>query len=88
MRITVTVVVIMFELTGALTYILPTMVSHRLHSVMIDHRLTSFFSFSFPPLDRSFGHQSRWRFLGNQWHRRRDDQVQWLSVLGKGRSRI
>jgi H+/Cl- antiporter ClcA len=26
MRITVTVVVIMFELTGALTYILPTMV--------------------------------------------------------------
>ena len=28
MRITVTVVVIMFELTGALTYILPTMVSY------------------------------------------------------------
>lgn len=27
MRLTVTVVVIMFELTGALTYILPTMVS-------------------------------------------------------------
>jgi len=27
MRITVTVVVIMFELTGALTYILPTMVN-------------------------------------------------------------
>lgn len=27
MRITVTVVVVMFELTGALTYILPTMVS-------------------------------------------------------------
>jgi len=27
MRITVTVVVIMFELTGALTYILPTMVT-------------------------------------------------------------
>lgn len=27
MRITVTVVVIMFELTGALNYILPTMVS-------------------------------------------------------------
>jgi H+/Cl- antiporter ClcA len=26
MRITVTIVVIMFELTGALTYILPTMV--------------------------------------------------------------
>lgn len=30
MRITVTVVVIMFELTGALTYILPTMVRHFL----------------------------------------------------------
>lgn len=30
MRITVTVVVIMFELTGALTYILPTMVRDRL----------------------------------------------------------
>jgi hypothetical protein len=29
MRITVTVVVIMFELTGALTYILPTMVGER-----------------------------------------------------------
>ena len=29
MRITVTVVVIMFELTGALTYILPTMVSNH-----------------------------------------------------------
>lgn len=28
MRITVAVVVIMFELTGALTYILPTMVSN------------------------------------------------------------
>ena len=30
MRITVTVVVIMFELTGALTYILPTMVREML----------------------------------------------------------
>jgi hypothetical protein len=29
MRITVSVVVIMFELTGALTYILPTMVKSR-----------------------------------------------------------
>lgn len=33
MRITVTVVVIMFELTGALTYILPTMVSSHISSV-------------------------------------------------------
>ena len=30
-RLTVTVVVIMFELTGALTYILPVMVSYLLH---------------------------------------------------------
>lgn len=30
MRLTVTVVVIMFELTGALTYILPTMVRFAL----------------------------------------------------------
>ena len=34
MRITVTVVVIMFELTGALTYILPTMV--RVHACLND----------------------------------------------------
>jgi H+/Cl- antiporter ClcA len=33
MRITVTVVVIMFELTGALTYILPTMVRIRILNV-------------------------------------------------------
>lgn len=32
MHITVSVVVIMFELTGALTYILPTMVSHYIDS--------------------------------------------------------
>ena len=31
MHITVSVVVIMFELTGALTYILPTMVRHSCH---------------------------------------------------------
>jgi hypothetical protein len=35
MRFTVTVVVIMFELTGALTYILPTMVSVLLWSVSV-----------------------------------------------------
>lgn len=41
-RITVTVVVIMFELTGALTYILPTMVrlpggKHLSHQLQTDH---------------------------------------------------
>lgn len=35
MRITVTVVVVMFELTGALTYILPTMVSCDLLTYLI-----------------------------------------------------
>ena len=38
MRITVTVVVIMFELTGALTYILPTMVwllTYGLHPMVV-----------------------------------------------------
>ena len=40
MRITVTVVVIMFELTGALTYILPTMVSSNMSAC--DHRLLTF----------------------------------------------
>ena len=39
MRITVTVVVIMFELTGALTYILPTMVS-RICFFLRRHSLT------------------------------------------------
>ena len=34
MRITVTVVVVMFELTGALTYILPTMVSYNLKRIL------------------------------------------------------
>ena len=34
MRITVTVVVIMFELTGALTYILPTMVKLLMANMM------------------------------------------------------
>jgi len=47
MRITVTVVVIMFELTGALTYILPTMVSHH---VTDSARLT-------PLSDRRSGHK-------------------------------
>jgi chloride channel 3/4/5 len=35
MHLTISVVVIMFELTGALTYILPTMVSHRIRRYTI-----------------------------------------------------
>jgi chloride channel 3/4/5 len=41
MRITVTVVVIMFELTGALTYILPTMVN-LLRSIIDSSHLLSY----------------------------------------------
>jgi H+/Cl- antiporter ClcA len=58
MRITVTVVVIMFELTGALTYILPTMVS--------------FFSWcgnrtpNLWPIDRSLSDQGRGRSPGSK----------------------
>lgn len=39
MHLTISVTVIMFELTGALTYILPTMVS--LNSTMVSNMLTS-----------------------------------------------
>jgi H+/Cl- antiporter ClcA len=61
MRITVTVVVIMFELTGALTYILPTMVC--------------FFScwevgcLTFRLVDRAFGDQGRRRCPGRKRYR-------------------
>ncbi|KAG1715769.1 hypothetical protein ID866_1393 [Astraeus odoratus] len=53
MRITVTVVVIMFELTGALTYILPTMVSHAIPtSLDVMHMSCKHL------VDRNFGNQS------------------------------
>lgn len=51
MHITVSVVVIMFELTGALTYILPTMVYHSMIS-RSGNILTV-------PLDRCWRHESR-----------------------------
>ena len=51
MRITVTVVVIMFELTGALTYILPTMVC--LFSWTENQASNPW------PIDRAVGDQSR-----------------------------
>lgn len=50
MRITVTVVVIMFELTGALTYILPTMVKKKNNNFFL---LTSRGLTSFTHTDRS-----------------------------------
>jgi len=51
MHITVSVVVIMFELTGALTYILPTMVSHTM--IPQSSNLLTL------PLDRCWRHESR-----------------------------
>lgn len=60
MRITVTVVVIMFELTGALTYILPTMVS-------------SYQSYTFlvtdSTLDCDSRHKSSRRLFRSNWDR-------------------
>lgn len=50
MRITVTVVVIMFELTGALTYILPTMVRRAIVTEIM----------TYTGLDRIIGYQSCW----------------------------
>ena len=54
MHLTISVSVIMFELTGALTYILPTMVSILLTRLSFKHELLN------PPKkDRCRGHQSR-----------------------------
>lgn len=61
MRITVTVVVIMFELTGALTYILPTMV-RALLSVYLPNDSEN--------LDCSFSDQGCGRFFGYKWNSR------------------
>jgi len=58
MRITVTVVVIMFELTGALTYILPIMVCFFSRS---RNRVPELW-----PTDRAFGDQSRGRSPGSE----------------------
>jgi chloride channel 3/4/5 len=69
MHITVSVVVIMFELTGALTYILPTMVSHTIlakqtHVLMI--------------IDRRRRDKGCKRPLWQRWHSRSHDLVQRL----------
>jgi H+/Cl- antiporter ClcA len=58
MRITVTVVVIMFELTGALTYILPTMVCFL---SWCENRTPNLW-----PIDRALSDQSRGRSPGSK----------------------
>lgn len=71
MHITVSVVVIMFELTGALTYILPTMVSLKIIcSLPI---LTSH-------VDCCRRHKSHLRPLRQRWYCRSHDLVQRLSI--------
>ena len=62
MHITVTVVVIMFELTGALTYILPTMVCLIARPFDVSILLTTC-------ADRGRRHQSRFRAVWQGWHR-------------------
>ena len=77
MRITVTVVVIMFELTGALTYILPTMVSRWSISNSLRRKLIE-------TLDCPARDEGCRRFLRSQWNRGRSDTIQWVPVPGKG----
>lgn len=74
MHITVSVVVIMFELTGALTYILPTMVSPDIQMIV------SLIS------DRSDGHQGCHQCLWQRRHRRSHDQAQRISVSRQRRT--
>ena len=73
--LTVTVAVIMFELTGALTYILPTMVRSLIVWLECAHQ---------PDCDH--GHegcqQPVWRWCRN---RRPPDQAEWISLPGEGK---
>lgn len=66
-RLTVTVVVIMFELTGALTYVLPVMVSARL--VCTDNADSR-------SVDRVARDKRRERLVRRWWYCRPDDPVQ------------
>ena len=67
MRMTLTVVVIMFELTGALTYILPTMVRMGIY-------LYGFLIHGMLP-DCLAGDKIRWRLHWHGGHCGRDDKV-------------
>ncbi len=73
-RITVTVVVIMFELTGALTYILPTMVRH-----LVPWKSCS--GLNRPMTDRPAGHQGCQRLLRRWRDSRSDHTIQRLSIF-------
>ena len=77
MHITVSVVVIMFELTGALTYILPTMVSSERFSISKSQRANSV------ALDCRWSYKSRRRAVWKGRHSRPNDLVQRLSFPGQ-----
>lgn len=74
MHLTISVTVIMFELTGALTYILPTMVSwaHNPHGMQL---LTC--------SDRGGSDQSCQRPFWQRWHCRPNDLGQWFPFPGQ-----
>ena len=78
MRITVTVVVVMFELTGALTYILPTMVSYNL--TYLAPVLTGI-----PVIDGDSSYKSCRRLHWNARDSRREHSVQWIPDTGSTR---
>lgn len=79
MHITVSVVVIMFELTGALTYILPTMVSSKRFSILKSRRANGL------TIDCRWSHKSGKRALWKGRHSRPNDLVQRLSIPGQQR---
>lgn len=76
MHITVSVVVIMFELTGALTYILPTMV----RTIFVIMKLSRRPSNDLTPADRGRCHKSCGGTFRPRWHCRPHDLVQRLSI--------
>ena len=77
MRMTMTVVVIMFELTGALTYILPTMVGKSIvpSRFLMDMNIA---------IDSTSRDESSRRLPRSKRHCRRDDTIQWISVPREG----
>ena len=83
MHLTVSVVVIMFELTGALTYILPTMVSSKRFRISKLSRADNMI------LDCCWSHESRRRAIWKGRNSRPNDLVQRLSLPGQqGRAHI
>ena len=82
MRMTLTVVVIMFELMGALTYILLTMVRVVYGN---ESRLSSLYNVR---VDRLVSNQVCWWLLRQGWDSWWNDPIQWISILARWRSGI